>query len=286
MCRRTPLGGITVCQLVMIVFFLLMAFSAAQGQINQEKPAFAEKIDIIEHLGDTIPLEIPLNNAEGDTVQLADYFGDGRPVILIFHYSDCPMLCSLVLDGVRDALNNMDFTPGKQYQVLTVSLDPLETTVRTRGTQKRYQKELSDKNKTADSWLFFTGAEENVQALTEAIGFKYYYDEKLKQYMHPAAAYILSDEGLISRYLYGIEFNPRDLKLSLLEASEGKVGDTVDRIILYCFHYDPDADGYVVFAANVMRLGGAVTLVALGLLLGILFARDRAKHRAAAKETE
>lgn len=281
MCSRSVVGGVRLCQIVLVVFFLLMAIAAARGQTIQKDSPFKKKIDIVEHLGDKIPLGVPVVNADGDTLPLKTYFVDDRPVMLVFHYSDCPMLCGVVLDGVRKSINQLKFTPGDEYHIVAVSLDPTETPSRTRAMQKRYASQIEDPDKTDDAWQFFTAPESSVEALTDAIGFKYYYDEELKQYMHPAAIYVLGSDGLISRYLYGIEYDPRNLKLALMEAARGKIGNTVDRIILYCCQYDPDAGSYTVLASNVMRLGGVVTLILLSLLLGGLFIRDRARHHAA-----
>jgi len=263
----------------LITIVLALTALNAHAQVVLENPEFAEKIDVVEQPGDTLPLDLPLIDAEGDTLLFGSLLDGKRPVILLFHYSDCPMLCSLVLDGLRNALNGMDFVPGKQYRVVTISLDPLETSQRTSGTQLRYSRELTHIERSEDAWRFFTAGEQEVRTITDAVGFRYYYDTKRREYMHPAVIVVLNGSGWISRYLYGIEFNPRDLKLALLEASAGKVGNTVDRLILYCFHYDPDAGSYVVLAGNVMRLGGAVTLVALGIFLGIMFVRDRASQR-------
>lgn len=280
MCDRPGrIGSMTFFQLVLVVIFLLLAFSAASnGQYLVDDPEFEGKIDVVEHLGDAIPLDIPFVDARGDTVPFRSVvFEDSLPVMLVMHYSDCPMLCGLVLNGVSKVSQNVDLVPGKDYRIVSVSVDPLETPQRAKASEKRFNGELPEES-TPDAWRFLVGPQASIDSLTKAIGFIYFYDEKNDQYAHPALLTLLTPQGRISRYLYGIEFNPRDVKLGLLEAGRGTIGDPVDKLLLYCFHYDPDSESYVVFAGNVMRVGGAVTLTLLALLLGILWWRDRVRH--------
>jgi protein SCO1/2 len=261
---------------------ILAGVSRASAQIADYAPAELEGIDVIEHLGDTIPPDLTFQDDTGKTVKLGDYFNRGKPVILILAYYECPMLCTLVLNGMSEGVSKLSWVPGADFQMVTVSIDPRETPDLAAGKKKVYLENLS-KPVEGDGWAFLVGQESQSRALADALGFKYFYDEKTKQYGHPAVAFILTEEGKLSRYLYGIEFNPRDLKLALLEASEGKIGSTLDRIILYCYHYDADSQGYVVFATNVMKLGGAVTLVVLLVFLGIMWVRERRKTKAVAR---
>jgi len=234
-------------------------------------------IDVEEHLGGYIPMDLKFTNDRGTEVTLGDYFHDERPVIIVMAYFRCPMLCNLVLNGVSGGVHELGWKPGEKYQILTVSFDPTETIELAAAKKKNY---LADAglDQAVSGWDFLVGEENQSKALAEALGFKYYWDETNQQFAHPAVIFLASGEGKITRYLYGLEYKGKDLKLALLEASKGQIGNTVDRLILYCFHYDPDAGGYVVFAGNVMRLGGAVSLVILGLFIGILWSRDRRRN--------
>lgn len=236
-----------------------------------------QKIDIVEHLGDKIPLDLTFTNDAGEVIKLGDYFHQGKPVILTLAYYNCPMLCTMVLNGLSDGIRGLNLTPEKDFTVLTVSINPAETAELANAKRSRYMQNLGEQGNN-NGWRFFVGQASQSQALADAIGFKYYYDEERKEYAHAAGAFVITAEGVISRYLYGLEFKERDLKLALLEASQGKIGSTLDRLILYCFHYDPSAKGYVVMAGNVMKLGGIATLIILTVFLSILWARERS-HR-------
>ncbi len=260
--------------LVTVVIPSAMAFA----QATLDNVPELKKIDVVEHLGDTIPLDLHFTNDHGDPVTLANYFGHGKPVLLNLAYNNCPMLCSVILDGVANGLHDMQLRPGTDFQILTVSIDPTETVKTASGRKHRYSEAVGEMG-DPDGWTFLVGDSTQSRALANALGFIYYYDEDLKQYAHPAVTFLLTEDGVISRYLYGLEYKKRDLRLGLLEASDGKIGTTVDRIVLYCFHYDPDAKGYVAFAGNIMRLGGAITLVLLGAFLGLHWARERVRHR-------
>ena len=270
--RLGAFGALAI--LVTVVIPSAMAFAQATLDSVPE----LRKIDVVEHLGDTIPLDLHFTNDQGQAVTLRQYFGHGEPVLMNLAYNNCPMLCSVVLDGVANGVHDLDLRPGKDYQILTVSIDPNETVKTAFGRQHRYSEAVGEMGKP-DGWTFLVGDSTQSRALANALGFIYYYDEDLKQYAHPAVTFLLTEDGVISRYLYGLEYKERDLRLGLLEASEGKIGTTIDRIVLYCFHYDPDAKGYVAFAGNIMRLGGAITLVLLGTFLGIHWARERLRNR-------
>lgn len=272
------LSRIAVLGVLTIVAVTSLPSTSAWAQVVLDSVPELQKIDVIEHLGDTIPLDLHFTNDQGNPVTLRQYFGHGEPVLLNLAYSDCPMLCSVVLDGVTNGVRDMDLRPGKDYQILTVSIDPNETVKTAFGRKHRYGNAVGEMG-SPDGWVFLVGDSTQSRALADALGFIYYYDEDLQQYAHPAVTFLLTEDGVISRYLYGLEYEERNLRLGLLEASEGKIGTTIDRIILYCFHYDPDAKGYVAFAGNIMRLGGAITLVLLAAFLGIHWTRERLRHR-------
>ncbi|MFH2054840.1 MAG: SCO family protein [bacterium] len=263
----------------MLSVMLLLVAASLQAQVVKESDPQLKGIDVVEHLGEQIPLDLEFVNDAGDTVQLSHYFNQGRPVIIVLAYYTCPMLCTLVLNGVSDGLRELPWVPGDKFQVLTISIDPRETADLAAAKKHRYVESLNREGAAA-GWDFMVGAESQSKALAEALGFKYYWDEANQQYAHPAVVFVLTEDGKISRYLYGLEFKPADLKLALLEASEGEIGSTVDRIILYCFHYDPEAGSYTVFAANVMKLGGVATMILLGAVLGLFWMRERHRRKA------
>jgi protein SCO1/2 len=238
-------------------------------------PAELEGVDIVEHLSAPLPRDAVFRDADGATVRLGDLFDGKRPTVFVFAYHTCPMLCSLVLDATVKALNDVAWTVGEQFDVVSLSIDPKDTPET--ATKKRAQvvgNYPRAKGRTR-GWHFLVGDETNIRKVTEAVGFKYNYDARQKQYAHPAAIYLLSPEGHIARYLYGIQYEPSDVRLGLLEASEGRSVSTTERILLFCYHYDPQGKHYAIVAMNVMRLGGAVTVVLLGGFLAIFWARER-----------
>ncbi len=257
---------------------LALALPAARAQLVQDKPRELEGIDVKEHLGDSLDLNIPFFNEDGEPVTLANYFQDGRPVILILGYYRCPMLCNLVFNGVADAIAQVSLKPHKDYRIVAISINPEEGHELATAKKQTYM-DQSDVEDLSRGWAFLSGPEESSKAIADAIGFEYYWVESRDEYAHPAVITLLSPEGVISRYLYGIRFKPQDIKLGLMEAADGKIGSTIDRIILSCFHYDPDSGSYVVFAGNVMRLGGVLTIIVVGLFLGTLLLRERRRRR-------
>ncbi|MDH4155808.1 MAG: SCO family protein [candidate division Zixibacteria bacterium] len=273
--QHTTVGIISAFCLLLV----LLAASAA-AQVIEDDPAALRGIDVEEHLGEMIPLDLEFIGSDAQPVQLGSFFNREKPVVLILGYYTCPMLCNLVFNGVTDAVKELAWRPGAEFQMVTVSIDPRETDVVAAAKKKNYIEAIG-KPGIEHGWEFLTGPEKQSRTLADAVGFKYYYDETQDQYAHPAVVIVLTPSGKISRYLYGIQFTERDLRLALLEASEGKVGSSLDKLILYCFHYDPDAGGYVVFAGNVMRLGGAVTFGLLLVLITALWYRERRKRAVA-----
>jgi len=252
---------------------------AATGQVVGQKPEELQKIDVDEHLGGFIPLYAAFTDDAGDSVVLARYFNKNHPVILVLAYYTCPMLCNLVMNGLADALKPLNLTAGKDYSILTVSIDTTETAELASAKKANYRKYLGN-DLIADNWHFLVGGRSDIDIVAKSVGFRYFYDEKQKQYAHPAVLTILSPQGKISRYLYGIEFKSQDLKFAVLEAAGGKVGSTTDRLLLYCYHYDPQAGSYVLFAANLMRLGGVAAVVVLAVFLGFFWFKEFRKSRA------
>jgi protein SCO1 len=235
-------------------------------------------VDIVEHLGGGLPKDAAFRDAEGKPVHLGDYFDGKRPTLFVFAYHTCPMLCSLVLDATVRTLNEINWTVGREFDVVSISIDPKDTPET--ATRKRAQvvKSYVRANGDTTGWHFLVGDEANIRKVTESVGFEYRYDERQKQYAHPAAIYLLTPEGHVARYLYGIQYDPKDVRLGLLEATEGRSVSTTDRILLYCYHYDPQGKHYSIVAMNVMRLGGVVTLVVFGGFLTIMWAREKRRR--------
>lgn len=266
--------------LLIIAVILLSGRSGIMAQIVQDDPEALRGIDVEEHLNEFIPLDLEYTADDGRPVKLKKYFIDDRPVILIMGYYSCPMLCNLIMNGFSEGVRQLAWLPGKEFQIVSVSIDPSETELLASAKKANYIKVIG-KPGIDKGWDFLTGPEDRSRALAEAVGFKYYFDEDQDMYAHPAVLVVLTGDGRISRYLYGIEYKERDLRLALVEASEGRIGSTLDKIILYCFHYDPDAGSYVIFAENIMRLGGAITLILLAILLISLWLKERHKRRKA-----
>lgn len=252
---------------------------SASSQVVLDSVPELRDVTIDEHLGSKVPLNLVFTDQNGRRVTLGDYFKAGKPVILNLAYYECPMLCSIVLNGVGSAVKQLDWLPGDKFEMVVVSFNPRETYSLAAAKRENYLKEL---NRPGADWTFLVGDSSQSQALANALGFKYFYDEKTHEYAHTAAAFILTPDGTISRYLYGIEFNPKDVRLALLEASKGEIGTTLDKLILYCYHYDPNAKGYVVMATNVMRIGGVMSVGLLALFLALLWRSDR--HSKAGKD--
>jgi protein SCO1/2 len=249
-----------------------------EGMPNTPAPELTG-VGLVEHLGGAVPRDAAFRDTEGKAVRLGDYFDGKRPTLLVFAYHTCPMLCSLVLDATVRSLNDVAWTVGREFDVVSISIDPNDTPET--ATRKRAQVVASYGRSKGDTagWHFLVGDESNIRKVTEAIGFEYRYDARQKQYAHPAAIYLLTPEAHIARYLYGIQYDPKDIRLGLLEATEGRSVTTTERILLYCYHYDPQGRHYSIVAMNVMRLGGVVTLAALGSFLTIMWARERRRAR-------
>lgn len=260
-----------------IIPFLLLLVTSLSAQIADYEPESLKQIDVIEHLGDTVPGDIILVNAEGDTLPLSNYLDGESPLVLTLAYYECPMLCTMVLNGLTESADELDWRPGEDYRMLTVSIDPEEDAELAAGKERVYLNSF-DNELGEDAWRFHVTSQAEITRLAESVGFEYYYDEESDEYAHPAVMILLTGDGRIARYLYGLSPSVNDLKFGLMEASEGRIGSTIDRLILYCYHYDSQAGSYSLVAANVMRIGGAATVLVLGAFLSILWWWDR-QHR-------
>ena len=235
-------------------------------------------MDIVEKPGDQVPLDLQFQDQDGKKVRLGDLFDGKTPRILNLAYYRCPMLCGLIWNGLVDGMQKMDWTLGKEFGIITASIDPTEGPALARLKKQEAIKNYGRPG-TAAGWTFLTGEESQSRALAEAVGWGYKYNEENGQYAHAAALVVLTPEGRVSRYLYGVQFDPQTLRLSLLEANKGATVSAIDRIILYCCRYDPQQGRYTPVAVNIMRLGGFLMVVVLGAVLTTFWVRDtRRRH--------
>jgi protein SCO1/2 len=250
---------------------------AARAQVNTGVPREMEGVGVTEQLGAQLPLDLEFTDESGRPVRLGDYFDGRRPVILTLNYYNCPLLCGLLLNGMLEAIKPLTWTPGQEYQLVTLSFDPLEGPSLARAKKQNYVNEYG-RSAAAAGWHFLTGKREPIKALTAAVGFAYRWDEAQQQWMHPATLIVCTPTGKVSKYLGGVTFDPRTIRLALVEASEGKVGTFFDQIFLTCYHYDADAGRYVGSAVAFMRLGGGLTLAALAVTLVAVWRIDAARR--------
>ena len=254
---------------------VLCAFSIPlHAQIIEQAHIAYEGVELSPHLGTQIPLDLEFTDSEGNVVTLMDYFHQDRPVVLTFVYHTCPMLCSALLDGVTRSLRDIPWVPGDNYEMVTVSFSPHDTPERAAQQRARYLKRLDHEGA---EWHFLTGNETSIAALTEATGFKFKWVEKQGEYAHPAVVIVLSDEGVLTRYLPDIAPKSRDLRAAIVEASDGMVGNLLDRAFLYCFQFDPASNSYVLVARRAMQVGGGITALLLIAFLSILWMNDNKK---------
>ena len=254
---------------------LLAASSAPVGARQaDEVPPELDQVGVEERLDTTVPTQVELVDQEGRTVRLGDFLDGERPVILTLNYYTCAMLCTLQLNGLTEGMRELSWTPGDEFDVVTLSINPNDTPTVAKLKQQSYVKSLG-RPEAARGWHFLTGSETAIRRVADAVGFSYAWVEETGEYAHAATAVMLTPSGRVARYLYGIEYRPRDLRLALLEASEGRIGSPWDQLIMYCFHYDPDSRSYAPVAMNLMRLGAGATVAILGVTLGGFWVRER-----------
>ena len=253
------------------------AVNPSAGIPSSQMPSVLSKVSFDQRLNEPLPLDLPFKDEDGRDVKLGDYFGR-RPVILAFAYYECPMLCTQVLNGLTTSLTVLEETVGREFDVVAVSFDPRETPVLADGKKKAHLDRYK-RPESAAGWHFLTGTEASITALTDAAGFAYTWDEKTQQFAHPSGVIVTTPEGRLARYFFGIEYASRDLKFALVESSAGEIGNAVDQLLLYCYHYDPATGSYGFVAMGAVRLAGAVTLVALfGFVILSLRRESRARH--------
>lgn len=234
-------------------------------------PSGLRDVGIEQRLNEQVPPDLVFRDETGKTVKLGDYFGQ-KPLILDLAYFRCPMLCSEVLSGMEGAMKALPFDAGKEFEVLTVSFDPKDTpdsaTAKKAEMLKHYKRATA-----AEGWHFLTGSQASIDALTKAVGFGYHYDPKTDQFAHATGIMILTPQGKIAQYYYGVEFAPRDLRLGLEQASQSRIGTLTDQVLLYCFHYDPNTGKYNAIISRVLKLAGGITILSLGAVVLVLLRR-------------
>ncbi|HZD93015.1 MAG TPA: SCO family protein [Candidatus Sulfotelmatobacter sp.] len=241
--------------------------------ISNQKPSILDQVGIDQRLNQQIPLDLAFVDDRGQPVQLQQYFGS-KPVILMLVYYQCPMLCTQVLSGFTGAMNGIvRFNVGREFNVVTVSIDPRDTAQDAAAAKKRYLQRYR-RPEAAQGWHFLTGKKEQIDVLAQAVGFRYAWDPEIKQYAHASGIMLLTPGGRMAQYYYGIEYAPRDIQLGLIEASKGKIGNVVDQVLLYCYHYDPRQGKYGAAIFNVLRLSALATVLVLGGFMLLMFRRD------------
>lgn len=267
--RFTPLA-LLACMAV------VCAGGEAAAQLNIP-PKEMKDVRVVEHLGETIPLDLKFRDDRGAEVSLRQYFDGQRPVLLSLVYYNCPMLCNLVLNGAIEGLQGVEFTPGDEFEIVTVSIDHREGPELAAAKKKTYLEQYGRQD-AAKGWHFLTGDRDSIQALADAVGFGFQYDPDRMEYAHGAAIFFVSPKGVLTRYLYGIQYEPKQLRLALVEAGEGTIGSTIDQLLLRCYMYNPDSREYAFYIWGAMRLGGLLTIVLIAGMLLILWRRERRQN--------
>ncbi|MFC1976358.1 SCO family protein [Chloroflexota bacterium] len=252
---------------------LFVGSSPAQAQEPLPQDLIRE-VGFDQELDAQLPLELPFIDSTGRPVHLGDYFNKEKPVILSLGYYECPMLCTLVRNGLFESLQALEFTVGEEFEVVIVSIDPDETPEiaenKRRVSMMSYGRSMAD-----EGWNFLLGEEEAIKSLADTIGFKYTYDPNIDEYVHPSGIVIVTPQGRVSKYLYGIDYPALDLRLALVEAAANNIGSPVDQLLLTCYHYDPAEGKYTLFITNIIRMLGIATVVVIGLGLSIFLYRER-----------
>jgi protein SCO1 len=257
--------------------FALLISASAYGAARPVPPSL-NGIGIEQKLNAQVPLDTVFRDETGASVPLRHFFGR-KPVLLAPVYYTCPMLCSQILSGVVSGLRPLSLKPGRDFEIVAISFDPSDTPQSAAAKRNQYSRSYSSRAGT-NGWHFLTGDQTSIAAVTEAIGFHYRWDPKNKMFVHASGVMLLTPEGRVARYLYGVDYEPKDLKLGLIEASHNRIGSPVDAVLLFCYHYDPTTGKYGAAVINLLRLAAALTLVLLGSAMFFLWRRDIRYHRA------
>jgi protein SCO1/2 len=265
----------------LILLFLVALLPVAEpARADTQLPASLQGVGFDQRLNEQVPLDAAFKDEDGQTVTLGDYFGS-KPVILVLAYYRCPMLCTQVLNGLVRALLDVPLEMGQDFEVVTVSFDPRETPELAAAKKKSYLERYGRPGAEA-GWHFLTGEQESISRLTKAVGFRYRYDARSDQFAHASGIMVLTPQGKVARYFYDVSYSPRDLRLGLVEASQNRIGSPVDQVLLFCFHYDPAEGKYGAAVLNIIRVGGVLTVLAIGGFIAVLWRQERRKARKAA----
>ncbi len=256
-----------------LILVALLALTAVDGYAQNYSRELQKTIGIDQKLGDQVPPDLTFTNEEGQATRIGEYFGE-KPLVLTLVYYDCPMLCNQVLTSLLRAMNVLAFGIGTEFDVLTVSIDPGETHELAAAQRKEYLKNYRGRD-GSNGWHFLTGQQDQIEQLAAAVGFRYEYEEESDQYVHASGIMLLTPEGKLARYFYGIDYPPRDLRWGLVEAADGTIGNAVDQLLLMCYSYDPMTGKYGVYIRNSLRISAVATVLALGSFIVVMLRRER-----------
>lgn len=251
-------------------------FITAPGAPSQTMPAALREIGFQQNLDQPLPLDARFVDDEDQAVTLGSYYGK-KPVLLAFVYYTCPMLCTQVLNAMTSTVSMLTLDAGKDFDMVLISIDPRETPAQAAAKKAEYVHRYKRPGSDA-GWHFLTGQEDDIKRVAKAAGFRYAWDEQTQQYAHPTGIIVTTPDGRPARYLFGIEYGPRDLKLALLEASDGKIGSYADQLLLYCYHYDPMTGRYGVYIMRTLRVAGVLTVLSIGMFILVMVRRERSQQ--------
>lgn len=252
----------------------LPVMAQADTETNDpDLPGALRGVGVDEQLGDFLPRDAQFLDSQGQEVTIGDYLDNGRPLLVNFIYHNCPMLCSITLEALVMTLSDMQWTPGQEFDVVSVSFGAGETPEMAARAKERMLAKL-DREGAAEGWHFLVGDSTNIALLTQSVGYSFKWVASTQEYAHPAALIFTGDDGKVTRYLHGLDLPADDVRKALVEASEGTVGSAVDQILMYCYQYDPDSNSYVIHATNLMKFGGMLTLIVLGIGLFVFWRRE------------
>lgn len=254
-------------------------YLSAPGASSNTMPTALREIGFDQNIDQKLPLDATFRDDTGKTVTLGSYYGE-RPVLLAFIYYECPMLCTQVLNAMTATISTMSLTAGKDFELVLVGIDPRETPAQAAAKKSEYLRRYKRAGAEA-GWHFLTGDEPEIKRVAKAAGFRYAWDEQTQQYAHPTGIIVTTTDGRLARYLFGIEYGPRDLNLSLVEASEGKVGTFADQLLLFCYHYDPMTGRYGIYVMRTLRVAGVATVLLIGTFIVVMVRREKSQQNAA-----
>jgi protein SCO1/2 len=260
-----------------VIGVLLWACSAAAQFKGDQKPPILQEVGLDQRLNNQVPLDARFFNEQGNEVALGEYFRGGKPVLLALVYYQCPMLCNQVLNGMTSMLTALQLEPGRDFQIVTISIDPNDTTA-TAAAKKQAVLGRYKRASAQEGWHFLTGKKPQIDAVANAVGYRYRYDGPSQQYFHPAAIMVLTPQGRVAQYFYGVEFPSQDVRLALVQGSQEKIGSLTDHVLLFCYRYDLSQGRYTLAIMRMVRIGGAVTLGGLGLLLAVLIRKGNGEE--------